>query len=314
MPPVISYAQNQEDIVLARALDPGHPGFYVDVGAGDPVFDSVTKLFYDRGWHGINVEPHAASFSRLEAERPRDVNLRAGLAAEAGHRPFFESASHPGSSTFSPRVAEALPFEDLELRTVEVVVTTLEAVCSRHAPGEIDFLKIDAEGMEREVILGGDWRRFRPRVLVVEATVPNTPEPDFGGWEPLLFDHDYYFALFDGLNRFYVREEDRGLLPALAAPANVFDGFVPYSHHRAVEDLRRELDARGRALEEARAYARSLEAEVAKRLAEDTRKAAYVEELTARIAALEAEDARKAARIDELARRLAELGAEAPKT
>jgi FkbM family methyltransferase len=287
-------------------------GFYVDVGAGDPVLDSVTKLFYDRGWHGINIEPHAGSYARLEAERPRDVNLCAGLAVKPGRRPFFESASHPGSSTFSRRVATSFPFEDRELRTVEVEVTTLGAVCSRHAPGVIDFLKIDAEGLEREVILGGDWRRFRPRVLVVEATVPNTPEPDFAGWEPLVLGHGYLFALFDGLNRFYVREEDRGLLQALAAPANVLDGFVPYGHHRAVEELRREIDACTRALEEARAYVRNLEAEVARRLAEDARKAAYIEELTARCAALEAEDARKATWIDELTRRLAELEPEEP--
>ena len=71
----VSYSQNREDILLARAL-PGRTGFYIDVGAADPIEFSVTKLFYDRGWSGVNVEPQADYYRKLVADRPRDTNLQ----------------------------------------------------------------------------------------------------------------------------------------------------------------------------------------------------------------------------------------------
>jgi hypothetical protein len=114
-------------------------------------------------------------------------------------------------------------------RTVKV--TTLAAVCAAHAAATIDFLSVDVEGYEREVLAGGDFARFRPRVVVVEATRPNTQIPTHEGWEPLLIGADYRFAAFDGLNRYYVRNEDEALLPAFATPVNVFDGYETYECH-----------------------------------------------------------------------------------
>jgi hypothetical protein len=105
-------------------------------------------------------------------------------------------------------------------------------VCERHANGvTIDFLKIDVEGWEEAVIRGGDWQRFRPRVVLVEATQPNSPRPSHAAWEPLLLEAGYLFAYFDGLNRYYVRKEDEDLLAHFATPPNVFDKFQPYREH-----------------------------------------------------------------------------------
>src|SRR6185503_7699605 len=88
--PFVSYAQNHEDVVLARALRPDeHTGFWIDVGAGDPIGDSVTAAFSERGWRGINVEPLPAEFERLCAARPNDVNLCVALGARAGQARLF---------------------------------------------------------------------------------------------------------------------------------------------------------------------------------------------------------------------------------
>ena len=75
---MISYAQNQEDVMLARALAGTTNGFYIDVGAHDPVIDSVTKMFYDRGGRGINVEP-GAIFARLPIGGRQDDLAMQGL-------------------------------------------------------------------------------------------------------------------------------------------------------------------------------------------------------------------------------------------
>src|SRR5262249_40189981 len=70
-----SYAHIGEDLRLWRALWRVRRGTYIDVGAHDPEHLSVTKLFYDRGWSGINIEPVPSSFERIARARLRDVNL-----------------------------------------------------------------------------------------------------------------------------------------------------------------------------------------------------------------------------------------------
>ncbi|HSR26800.1 MAG TPA: FkbM family methyltransferase [Candidatus Eisenbacteria bacterium] len=235
---MVSYAQNGEDVVLARVFGDRADGYYIDVGAFAPDHGSVTKHFYDRGWHGINVEPARAAFERLRTARPRDVNLNICISDRAGLATFYESAETE-RSTLSAEVAA-----DLRAAARTVEVRPLADVCAEYAPDHIDFLKVDVEGHEAEVIAGADWSRWRPVVLVIEATEPGTRVPSQARWEHRLLEADYEFALFDGLNRFYVRAEDRALLPRLAAPANPLDGFVPHRHQRALDELtaaRREL-------------------------------------------------------------------------
>ena len=111
-------------------------------------------------------------------------------------------------------------------------VTTLAEVCEQHVPDgqTIDFLKVDVEGHEREVIRGGDWSRWRPRVVLVEA---NRPE----SWEPALLASGYLFAIFDGVNRLFVREEDRHLIPRARVPVNAGDRFLIHGYCRRIAEL-----------------------------------------------------------------------------
>src|SRR5690348_4811918 len=103
--PMISYAQNGEDVLLERLFGGQADGFYVDVGANDPTELSLTRHFYDRGWRGVNVEPVPDAYARLCAERPRDVNLQVGLSDRAGAMTFYEVADQTVLSTFSSEQA-----------------------------------------------------------------------------------------------------------------------------------------------------------------------------------------------------------------
>jgi hypothetical protein len=84
---------------------------------------------------------------------------------------------------------------------------SLAELCKEHSVTTIDFLKIDVEGAEADVLRSGDWDRFRPKAVVVEAISPGSGKPSWEAWEPILLAHGYRFALFDTLNRFYVAEE-----------------------------------------------------------------------------------------------------------
>ncbi|WP_048863371.1 FkbM family methyltransferase, partial [Acidisphaera rubrifaciens] len=81
---LVSYAQNFEDVLLWRALGDVAGGFYIDAGAWHPDTDSVTRLFHDHGWRGINIEPVAEHHARLAAARPRDLCLNVALGATEG--------------------------------------------------------------------------------------------------------------------------------------------------------------------------------------------------------------------------------------
>ncbi len=90
-------------------------------------------------------------------------------------------------------------------------VRRLASLLAEHAPARIDWLKVDVEGAEADVLAGNDWARFRPRVVLVEAIAPGTMEPTHEAWEPILTGAGYAFAFFDGLNRFYLSEDARDL-------------------------------------------------------------------------------------------------------
>lgn len=238
----ISHAQNREDVLLWRALKHVKKGFYVDVGANHPSHDSVTKAFYDRGWSGINIEPLQAHFEELQRVRLRDINLQVAAGAMQGEIDLYDSDVR-GLATASVEVAQARREAGGVVRHCRVPVSRLDAILAAHAPAQIHFLKIDVEGFEASVLQGMDFTRWRPWIVVVEATKPNSRELELG-WEPLLTDAHYQSVWFDGLNRYYLAAEQMALVEHFQSPPNVFDEFVPAEQERlrlALEKIQSEL-------------------------------------------------------------------------
>jgi hypothetical protein len=171
------------------------------------------------------------------------------LRSGSGRAPMLRSTAAP--STMVPEIAERYRADGQEFTPIEVPIWTLAQVAAAYVPGPVDFLKVDVEGFEREVLAGADWGSFRPRIVVMEATVPKSDEPAYEAWEPTLLDAGYRLALFDGLNRFYAHADEPALLQTLAIPANVFDDFVPYAWTLQVDQAQRWAHS----LEESLTYA-----------------------------------------------------------
>jgi FkbM family methyltransferase len=221
----ISYAQNYEDVILYRVFNDVKNGTYIDVGAYDPEVDSVTKLFYDRGWRGINIEPVESWFNKLCQERPKDINLQAAIGDHEGKTHFYEVVG-TGLSTMDKCIADRHVRErGYEVKSYEVPITRLSAVLNDHPLPEIHFLKIDVEGAEGQVLQSLDLQKTRPWICIVESTLPNRQEESYEDWEAILLAADYEFTYFDGLNRFYVAKEHRELKKLISNPPNVFDDF-----------------------------------------------------------------------------------------
>ncbi len=227
---MVSYSQNYEDVILQRVLRNVSRGFYIDVGSGHPVHDSVTYHFYKSGWSGINIDPLETYLDAYQTSRPRDINLNVAASDFEGEIILFASEID-GWSTTIPKVAMGhLNLVGVTNQEQRVSCLTLNQICEKYAKQkEIHFLKIDVEGGEKEVLLGLDLSRFRPWILVVEATLPNTQVEVFADWEPLLNARKYIFAYADGLNRFYLAEEHSSLQDLFKFPPNIFDNFVRYN-------------------------------------------------------------------------------------
>lgn len=254
---ILSYAQNFEDVMLARCF-PGPRGFYVDVGANDPDIDSVTRHFYERGWTGINIEPLASNFARLKKRRPRDINLHLAAGESDGEITFYEIGKWHGYSTTDREIAAQHRRDGLKVVEHKTPLRRLASVLDEHAKGKaIDFLSVDVEGAELSVLAGADLRRHRPKIILAESRLPVTVNmvdrffevPDRADdYAKFLAPFDYKLVYRDGLNAFFVADEQADLARHFAFPPGIADRLTHAASIRPWEEkvkkLRAELSAR----------------------------------------------------------------------
>lgn len=198
-----THAQYQEDLILLALLNEVKEGFYVDIGANDPDKDSVTKIFYNAGWTGVNIEPIRKQFELFKQKRPKDTNVCLGIGSEKGSLLFREYTDLSGHSTFSRNYTAEEP-KELKYIEYNVEVITLKELFTKYSPNvHVDFLKIDVEGLEYEVIVGNDWSIYRPTVICIESN----HQEEAKDWKLTLTDAGYEQFIFDGLNSYYIAKE-----------------------------------------------------------------------------------------------------------
>ena len=224
------------DLVLFHVLKEVENGTYIDVGANDPWDCSVTKLFYDRGWSGINIEPQKICYDLLQADRPRDINICVG----AGNcETELELYGKGWMATLDRSLAKK---EAVSNPTVIKIMTLTKILDDMRPDGDIHFCKIDAEGYSRQVLEGLDLKRYRPWVFVVESAVPGTRKPSFEDWEHILINNGYEVAMVDTYNRYYV---DRGHIPLkdrfleAGRLCEIYDAYIvgPFCPHGVWVDI-----------------------------------------------------------------------------
>ena len=246
--PFVSYAQNREDVVLWRALHAMTPGRYVEVGANDPTTHSISRAFYDRGWSGIEIEPVPVLAAKFREQRPRDVVVEAAVTTADVPEVTLHLIPDTGLSTLQDDIGAEHARAGWPVTEVTVPARRLDDILAEHlgTDDEIHFLVIDTEGAERQVLESVDLERWRPWVLVIEATAPMSNVRTHEEWEHLVVSAGYDFCLFDGLSRWYVAKEQQHLVPSLDHPASALDPWVDSRVHeleQQVEALRTDNDA-----------------------------------------------------------------------
>lgn len=234
----VSHAQNFEDVILWRALKHVQGGFYIDIGAQDPIVDSVSKSFYDHGWRGIHAEATSRYAKLLREHRPDEQVIQAAIGSGQGTLTFYEIEG-TGLSTGDRSIAKLHESQGRNVRETRVEILPLSSVFEIAEGRDIHWLKIDVEGMEESVIESWGSASARPWIVVVEATLPNTQTPTHESWEPRLLSYGYSFAYFDGLSRFYVSNSRSELLDKFGPGPNFFDGFTLASTSNFVDSSER---------------------------------------------------------------------------
>lgn len=237
----VYYSQNREDLILHSFFHDVKNGFYVDVGAYDPDIDSVTKLFYIEGWSGINIEPQPNRHKRFLKKRERDINLNIGVSEKKGNL-TLRSYNNQGLSTFKKELQnDYLDKERTEgtdtYQDIMVEVDRLDSIFKRHKVKEIDFMKIDVEGFEKNVILSNDWSLYRPHILCIES---NHIVDD---WRPTLKKNEYSLVFNDGLNDYYVdkRKLNKFKLNYVQDVVLGKGGGLRFDDFKTIEQLDRKL-------------------------------------------------------------------------
>lgn len=189
-----------EDIILSTAFKNLNNGFYIDIGANDPISQSVTKYFYDnRNWSGINIEPLKKEYSLLCKERPRDINLNIGVSDKEEEKTLYIDKE---LSTFDQNVINkdiaSLNKEYIKLYSLTYI---LDKYLKKNS--NIHFCKIDVEGFEQKVLKGIDFNKYRPFLFCIESTLPCTDIPSYQHWEDILIRNNYSLVFTYNVNRYY---------------------------------------------------------------------------------------------------------------
>ena len=171
------FSQNGEDVVLSKIFDQElfgdekYQGFYVDVGAYHPFRYSNTFYFYRKGWSGINIDADDRFFKLFSFFRKKDKNLNLAIGLNKEKR-FFYIFEDAAFNTFDERLAKNLIKSGgsklLDKRKLETL--SLEEVLDKNLnyQQKIDFMNIDVEGLDLEVLKSNNWDKYAPRVILVE--------------------------------------------------------------------------------------------------------------------------------------------------
>lgn len=167
-----SYSQFGEDMVLSSIIDINKigKGFYIDIGAYHPKKYSNSYFFYKRGWRGINIDAQPGSMCLFKKKRKRDINLEVGISKEEKELTFYVFEDGP-FNTFSKELAENCIDRGYKLKEKALVKTmTLKNILNKYLSSnqKINFMSIDVEGFDLEVLESNDWNKYRPDFILTE--------------------------------------------------------------------------------------------------------------------------------------------------
>jgi len=167
----ISFSQEGEDHILSQYFYGIEKGFFIDIGAHQPISYSNTYKFYLKGWRGINIDAMPESMVDFNKIRSEDTNLEIGVSNSNTQLEYFIFKQR-GVNTFSQLAAYQSINDGYELqKRISIKTERMTDILDNYLPKNqvIHFLSLDVEGFELEVLLSNNWESYRPKIILVES-------------------------------------------------------------------------------------------------------------------------------------------------
>jgi FkbM family methyltransferase len=220
---LISFAQNFEDVILNRVFINKKNGFFLDIGAQHPVIDSVSRHFILNGWNGILVEPVPAYATLLKEEYPH-ITVMQKYVGEMGKQEMYIIAD-TGLSTSDELLAQAYKNSGLNISNEICEGMTLDEIFEFIGEVDIDWMKIDAENSEVEILNSWKSENVKPTIVVLEVLDPLHKSQINNEVTELMKSKGYVEVYFDGLNKFFLSKNHGEMKIHFNLPPNIFDNF-----------------------------------------------------------------------------------------
>lgn len=200
------HSQIGEHKVILNLLGNSPTGFYIDVGCNQPFHDSVSSYFYDMGWSGICIDANERITSEFKRQRPRDTVVNCGVGDQEGQFVYHDFGGGGGLNTFDVNVAEEVLGMGYVADKKTLQIKTLTSILDEHEIPQINFLKIDVEGLDFSVLKGLDLNKYTPNLILYE----------YGSLKKLninedchqyLVENGYKLVYDDTLNYYYIRKD-----------------------------------------------------------------------------------------------------------
>ncbi len=162
----ISYSLNGVDLLVDYVFKNKKHGIYLDVGAQHPISNNNTYLLYKRGWSGINIDLDKDNINLFNISRPNDLNLNNAISSKESIKELYFYHAKSPINTIEKKVSEYQSADVKEIKKIDT--TTLNNIINKNRFNKIDYMNIDVEGHELEVLKGFDLDFFKPDVISVE--------------------------------------------------------------------------------------------------------------------------------------------------
>ena len=173
-----SYSFNGVDLIIDYIFKDKKKGFYLDIGAQHPISNNNTFLLFKKGWKGINIDLDKKNIDLFKIARPKDINLNYAISdVKKEVDLFFYHESSP-INTLSKNVSSFQKAKVKEIKKIQTKVLN-DVLNDINLQNHIDYMNIDVEGYEDQVLKGFNIQKFKPSVVSIEYLDLNMKKLEF---------------------------------------------------------------------------------------------------------------------------------------
>ncbi len=205
--PSSHFGEFAEDVFIGRLLKSINNGKYVDVGCYHPFKGSLTAELYKKNWSGINIDLSKTSIDLFNMVRKKDINLNCAISKFNGDTFYFQNGKINQQNSLIKSNNDQIK--------VHINCYTLNSVLKRYGLNQFDYLNVDVEGTELDVIKGIDLKKYRPKLITIENNELLLEEYFQSEIYKLLDQNNYIFINKIGVTNFFVNSDLKYEIPNL---------------------------------------------------------------------------------------------------